>query len=338
MLLSYISDMSIGYIKIDKPLQEVEDIVRQKFQTKQYNEVISDEYDLPSRYKLKCVFLYATANPKKLTYYKPAKNTFKVRHQEVSSYDRFLIFGVEGTNHVLLSFTQTSLESRRILGYSQQITPGTPVWVLCPKVIGYLKTTQNPLISINDPLIPSARWTLYKAPPNDINVPNYVFFDFQPTNFRIVQAMPKDNVCTGKLCDAQGANPPCSCIVAESKRHWAITFKISCNELNERITGEKNVEITSSSLTKLLVHTNKRTEQLSSDNVDTFEMEDKVTALASNVFNTQGVRIIGWFKPAIDEEGVASGNFAYHISAIIPVAPLNEQQQLMMYGSPDADH
>ena len=49
------------------------------FKQKQDNEVFSDEYDLPSRYKLKCVFLYATANPKKLSYYKPAKNAFKNR-------------------------------------------------------------------------------------------------------------------------------------------------------------------------------------------------------------------------------------------------------------------
>ena len=108
-----------------------------------------------------------------------------------------------------------------------------------------------------------------------MNRPNYVFFDFQPTNFRILKAMPKDNMCTGKLRDAQGPNPPSSCIVvAESKRHWAITFKISCAELNERITGAENFEFTSSSLTKVLVYTNKRTEQLSSDNVDTFELDD----------------------------------------------------------------
>ena len=320
-----------GYIKLEKPLNEVQMSVNEKFETKQYNQIISDEYELASRYKLKCVFLYATPGLKKINYYKPAKNTFKSRYQEVNNYDRFIVLGVEGTNHVLLTFTQTSMESRRILCYSQHLAPGCPVWVLSPKVIGYLKTTQNPLIQFGDPVVPTGRGNVHKPPPTDINIPNYVFFDFIPSNFRILQAMPKDNVCSGKLCDAQGSNP-CLCIVAESKKHWALTFKTVCNELGERVTGEKAVEFTSMALTKNLVHANKRTEQLSSDNLDTFDMEDEVIELANNVAANQRFRITGWFKPAMDEEGVASGTFAYHISSIEPVTPFSAAQNALMYG------
>ena len=263
----------------------------------------------------------------KINYYKLARNSFKSKNQEVNAYDRFIVLGVEGSNHVLLTFTQTAQETRRILCYSQNIEPGIPVWVLCPKVIGYLKGTQNPLVRIGDPLIPTDRGIIYKAPPVDINLPSYVFFDFVPTNFRIIQAVPKDNVCSGKLCDAQGTNP-CPCIVAESKKHWAITFRLTCNELSERVTGEKCVVITSMSMTKKFVHSNKRNEQLSSDNIDTFDMEDSVVALIRHVVQRQGVRVIGWFKPAIDEDGVASGTFAYHISNVIPVLPLTAEHDV----------
>ena len=57
--------MPAGYIKLEKPLNEVQMSVNEKFETKQYNQIISDEYELPSRYKLKCVFLYATPGLKK---------------------------------------------------------------------------------------------------------------------------------------------------------------------------------------------------------------------------------------------------------------------------------
>ena len=90
--------------------------------------------------------------------------------------------------------------------------PGTPVWVLCPKVMGYLKGTQNPLVKFGDPLIPTERGIIYKAPPVDVNVPNYVFFDFILNDFRVILAVPKDHVCSGKLCDSQGSNP-CNLVV-----------------------------------------------------------------------------------------------------------------------------
>ena len=259
-----------------------------KFDTRQYNEIISDEVQLHSRFKVKCVFLYATTGVKKINYFKHARHSCKNKNQEVNNFDRFIVLGVEGTSLVLLTFTQNSLESRRILCYSQMMEPGTPAWVLCPKVMGYPKGTQNPLVKFGDPLVPTERGIIYKAPPVDISVPNYVFFDFIPNDFRVIQAVPKDNVCSGKLCDSQGNNP-CPCIVAESKKHWALKFTITCNELAKRVTGEKTVEILSMAMTRRFIHTNKRTEQMSPDNLDTFDMEDAVIQLFEDIVRNQGV-------------------------------------------------
>ena len=99
--------MASGYIKIDKPFPEEVQSVAQRFHTHQYNEIISDEVELPSRFK---VFLYATTGVKKINYFKPARHDFKNKNQEVNNYDRFIVLGVEGTSHVLLTFTQNSLE------------------------------------------------------------------------------------------------------------------------------------------------------------------------------------------------------------------------------------
>ena len=54
--------------------------------------------------------------------------------------------------------------------------------------------------------------------------------------------------------------------------------------------------------------------------------------LDNNVAANQGFRITGWFKPAMDEEGVASGTFAYHISSIESVLPFCAAQNALMNG------
>ena len=109
----------------------------------------------------------------------------------MSNYDRFIVLGVEGTQHVVVMFTSSSEETRRLLTYNNFISPGTPIKLLCPKVIGYLKNTQNPLVKTGDPLVPSVRGNILKPPPVDVSLGKYVFFYFLVTNFRIVQAVPK---------------------------------------------------------------------------------------------------------------------------------------------------
>ena len=108
----------------------------------------------------------------------------------MSNYGRFIVLGVEGTQHVLLMFTSSSEETRRLLTY-KFIFPGTPIKLLCTKNIGYLKNTQNPLVKTGNPLVPSVRGNILKPPPADVSLGKCVFFDFLVTYFRIVQAVPK---------------------------------------------------------------------------------------------------------------------------------------------------
>ena len=330
--------MAAGFIKLDKPLEQVKMEIERNFSVAKYNELICDEVALPRRYITKCVFLYTTPGLKKINYVKQTRgNASKFRHNEVTSYDRFIVLGVEGTQHVLLMFTMTSEETRRLLTFNKHIAPGTPVWLLCGKVIGFLKNTQNPLIKTGDPLVPTNRGILYKSPPADVSIGSYVFFDFVATNFMVVQAVPKDNICTGRLCDAQGPSNNCGCLCAPPQKHWALSLTIKCDELSEKIIGEDAIAFTSTQATKLFVATIKRSEQLCSDQIDTYQMDDCVAALAAAVDKIQKFRVIGWFKPSQDDDGVAAGNFSYHICKLLPNSELNDYQQSLMYGARDVE-
>ena len=66
-------------------------------------------------------------------------------------------------------------------------------------------------------------------------------------------------------------------------------------------------------------------------------MEDAVVALTESVNANQQFRVVGWFKPSYDDEGVASGHFQYHISSFFPTTPLSTQQNALRYGVAPAE-
>ena len=197
-----------------------------------------------------------------------------------------------------------------------------------------LKGTQNPLISCGDPLVPAHRLYSFKIPPTDVTYASYVFFDFKATNVRVLQVVAKDKICEGKLCDGQSTGS-CGCIVARAKKHWALSLSLTCDELSEHVTGEESVTITSTALTSLLVHPSKSSHLLSSDAICPYDMEDAVIELCEDIANNQGLRLIGWFKPGVeDDQSVLSGSFSFHLCAVEPMLPLNGKQQSLVYGSP----
>ena len=174
----------------------------------------------------------------------------------------------------------------------------------------------------------------FKLLPTDVAYASYVFFDFKPTNFKVIQAVPMDKICEGKFCDGQSSSSSCGCIVARAKKHWALSLSITCDELSEFVTGEESVTITSTAVTSLLVQPSKSSHLLSSDAICPYDMEDAVIALCHNIAENQGFRLIGWFKPGTeDDHSVFSGSFAYHICAIEPLEALTLEQKAMQYGS-----
>ena len=175
-----------------------------------------------------------------------------MRHNEVSTYDRFVVLGVDGTRHVFLCFTQDAEHSKRLMGNWNVIKPGLPVWLLSPRTLGYMKGTQSPLITTGDPLIPCESLNIFQNPPSNVNVASYVYFDFQATNLKVLAAMPKEDTCIGRLCDAQGENQTnCPCISTASKKHWALEITVTCDELCETVTGDATVRMCSNEVTRL---------------------------------------------------------------------------------------
>ena len=326
--------MPAGYIKIDKDQNVVLREVIEKFKHLEYNELIDEDNEKKGRLRMRCVFLYATTGQRKINYSKISRNTAKVRSQEVSNFDRFVVLGVEGTAHVVLIFTKTNEESMRLLTY-KNLTPGCCVFLLCPRVLGFLKGTQNPLCYTGDPLVPCPRRNIYKVPPADVNLCSYVFFDFIATNFKLIQAVPRDKACRGKLCDSQCITSSCPCLVADTRTHWVLDIHFTCDELCENVTDEDSVKFSSMSFTKMMVHSSKTSHQLNNDNIDTYDMEDSVQQLCEAVDKKQKFRIIGWFKPAQNEDGTAasSGNFSYHVSSLFPALDLTDYQKSLMYGA-----
>ena len=68
------------------------------------------------------------------------------------------------------------------------------------------------------------------------------------------------------------------------------------------------------------------------------QLEDGSVAGALPFLLNQGFRLIGWFKPAKDDEtGVTAGTFSFHICAMMPVTELTAAQRRLAYGHPGVD-
>ena len=336
-LVFHIKQMApAGYIKIGKSLIEAQHEVADQFRAVEYHRLTDNSSSLKGRFKLRCIFLYATSCQKRINYAKSSRSFQKVRQQEVTCYDRFVVLGVAGTQHVILTFTKTPEESKRLLSLGRILEPGMPVWLLSPKIAGVLKGTQNVLVVTGDPLVPCERQNSFRNPPSDVNTSSYVFFDFKATGFEICNATPKENVCKGRICDAQSESSNCGCLVAESKKHWALSISITCDQLNETVTGDDTVTMTSSNVTRLFVHPAALAKSLCSDDINVYDMETAVITMAEAINEDQGFRLIGWFKPASDEENnVTAGTFSYHICQLLPAGELTTQQRKLMYGAPE---
>ena len=196
--------MPAGYIRIDQDLQSVLNEVQQKLTPLDCNELITEEHE-------KCaydcvVYLYATSGQSKLPKCQGLPPKSETKNNRPST--DFLSLG--WTVHRM--FTKKN-KSRQQLTF-KKINPGTPVYLLCTRVKGFLKGTQNPLWSTGDLLIPCVRLNMFRLPPADVNLCSFVYFDFLVTNFQLIQAVPRDMCCRGKLCDSQCVGNTCPCLVA----------------------------------------------------------------------------------------------------------------------------
>ena len=110
------------------------------------------------------------------------------------------------------------------------------------------------------------------------------------------------------LRDGQTYHDPCPCLDSNQHRTWVISLGSTCPELTTDISfGGDVFRVNSYALTNVFVTLTARC--LKGDNeLDRFELDTAVEKMITSVNGPQGFTIQGWFKPAIDEEGVAVEN------------------------------
>ena len=73
-----------------------------------------------------------------------------------------------------------------------------------------------------------------------------------------------------------------------------------------------------------------------SDDIDRFELDTSVEALVADINKNQGFKIIGWFKPAFDDDGVALEHQKLHVCSLEPAKRLTNDQLAKLFNGGDA--
>ena len=160
-----------------------------RFQDVSFGTLISSDKK-PRLFKIQAVYLYATKSQKKYRMYAPAKGNLAAVNKEITTFDRFLVLGIPSSPHVVTMFLKTPAATKLNLKFSQHLSPGSPLYVIMPRIVSFL-SPQNPEIVSSDPLIPVANNTfqqLYTLPPADVDSPNFTWFDFASTTVEVFQA------------------------------------------------------------------------------------------------------------------------------------------------------
>ena len=68
-----------------------------------------------------------------------------------------------------------------------------------------------------------------------------------------------------------------------------------------------------------------------SDAIDSFELDNSVQALVTKINARGGFRVVGWFKPALDEDGTTIEHKRFHVCSLFPEKPLTDEEKLLKY-------
>ena len=290
--------------------------------------------NLPRLFKLSVTFLYASQPAKKIGYSKTTKNYGQAsRKLEVDKYHRFFLLNAAGSSCCYALFSENSEESRKMLRYAAYFGPGTQLNLLKPELIGHLSRGQTMLLKTNEPLVPVATPTQIPVPPPfDVESSNYCGFLFTTKALKLDSALVAENVCPSTLCDGQTYHEACPCLETSQDKTWVISLAFTCPELTTEINNAGDVfRVTSNALTNFFVTPTARCLKGDNEKLDRFELDAAVEKLIESVNGSQGFTIQGWFKPAIDEEGVAVENKKFHICNIAPATALSDTQLALRY-------
>ena len=140
--------------------------------------------------------------------------------KETPTFNHFILLGVAREQLCVVVFTNNIDWTKMVLQYFPHMNPGTKVFVLNPRLRGFigesntaLRWTNQLLIQYNMHCIP------LDVPPKPITQnEDYSCFNFRTKHLQTVGATYVFNVCNVCLCQGPGnENDPCECISASSR-------------------------------------------------------------------------------------------------------------------------
>ena len=316
-----------GFLKASLSLNQAQSLLS-KFEPISVDALLNNS-ETPRLHRIQATLLYVSQPSKKLTFAKSSRGYGSSQRKiEVEKYHRFVVFGVPGTSNVVALFSPNSEESRRLFRYSEALRPGLQVAIIKGIVEGQLSRGGTPLISTKEPLVPMEACSSITLPPYDVEGTSteFHFYSFCTKSLRVDSAVIAENCCSGNVCDSQTFHDPCGCTESSQDKIWVLLVEFSCNELNRDVHNGDLIQLFSNSSTDIFVAKHARGLKPDSEALDRFQLDETVQEIVQSINENQGFRIVGWFKPATDEEGTAVEHKRFHVCSLSPEMPLSEGQ------------
>ena len=323
-----------GFLKANLSVVQAQALLP-KFNSVSVDELLANS-TLPRLNRVTLTYLYASQPVRKIQFTKSGKNVSNSRKIKIEKYHRFVVFGVPGTSTVLAMFSSNSEETRRLFRYHCALKPGSQVEVIKPTVEGTLSRGGTSLISTKEPLVPSpTQSAALTLPPYDVegSCSEFKFFSFVTKNLEVDSAVVAEDVCNGDICDSQTFHDSCGCLEASQNKGWVLLLEFTCPEINAVLGNSDLLQIYSNTSTAVFVSETVKCLKADSDAIDRFNLDTSVQAMVTKINSGGGFRVVGWFKPALDEDGTTIEHKRFHICSLLPEKPVtNEEAQLKYKG------
>ena len=151
-------------------------------------------------------------------------------------------------------------------------------------------------------------------------------------------ALVAENVCTGPLCDGQTYHKGCPCLEAPIEKTWILMLALTCPQLTSRVNNEGEIFFYSNAMTNTFVTNGARSFKSNSPRLGRFKLDESVEKMVTSINSNQGFLIVGWFKPAHDEEGVAIEHKKFHLCAVTPAGELSDTQLALQFSGEETSN
>ena len=152
----------------------------------------------------------------------------KQKHE--TSFNRFLLLGVSGTDSVIAIFTYTQQESDELLRFCDSLTPGSTRALIGGKFghkfIGSVSTT--PILTTAEPLVPL---NLKSFPtiscPRNVYSPDFLHFNIVTNSLNLSNVDAVSPVCNSVFSDGQ-LEGECPCLEVDNRKKNKLTAYSGC--------------------------------------------------------------------------------------------------------------